>query len=130
MQLPGRAIRTVYALCLLGATTIHVRAVLTRGWLPSELPWPTAIYWSGLMFLDPLAALLLFLRPRAGVALTIAIIVSDVAHNLWFVAANPESASFYDDVIGNPFLLSQIAFLLFVVVTVPTAWQLRRSRDG
>jgi hypothetical protein len=123
VQQPGRVIRTVYALCLIGATINHVRGVLSRGWFPHGLPLPTAIFWSGLTFLDPLAALLLFVRPRVGVVLTVAIIVSDVAHNLWFIAANPLSASFYQDVARNAFMLSQIAFLLFVAATARLAWQ-------
>ena len=122
MDRPGKLIRTIYALCLAGATVNHARAVVSRGWLPNELPAATAIYWSSLTFLDPLAAVLLFIRPRAGVILTGAIIVSDVAHNLWFRAAHPMSGSLYRDVVRSPFMLSQIAFLLFVAATARIAW--------
>ena len=38
-----------------------------------------------LLLLDPLAALLLFIRPPAGLALVGAIMVSDVAHNSWIL---------------------------------------------
>jgi hypothetical protein len=113
----------VYALCLAGATINHVRRVLTFGWLPGELPRATALYWSSLTFLDPLAAMLLFLRPRAGIALTVAIIVSDVSHNLWFMADHPVRGSFVDDVTSSGFMMSQIAFLLFVAATALVAWQ-------
>jgi hypothetical protein len=120
---PGFWIRTIYALCLVGATVNHVRAVLARGWLPEHLPPATALYWSSLTFLDPLAAVLLFLRPRIGVALTAAIIVSDVAHNLWFIGAHPLSGSFIRDVTSSTFMMSQIVFLLFVAATAPVAWR-------
>lgn len=119
----GFWIRIVYALCLGGATVNHVRAALSRGWLPEQLPLATALYWDSLTFLDPLAAVLLFVRPRLGIALTVAIIVSDVAHNLWLMAAYPLSGSFIADVTSSGFMLSQIAFFLFVAATAPLAWR-------
>lgn len=122
MQGIGALIRTVYALCLAGATVNHVRAVLARGWLPEALPAATALYWDSLTFLDPIAAVLLFVRPKAGIALTILIIASDVAHNLWFIAAHP-LRGFTQDVTSSAFMLSQIAFLLFVAATAPLAWR-------
>ena len=128
MKQHGRLIRIVYALCLAGATINHLRAVLARGFLPDELPLPTGIYWSALTFLDPLAVLLLFVRPRAGVVLTAAIIVSDVVHNLWFMAARSSSGSFYQDVARNPFMMSQIGFMLFVAATARMAWRTTDTR--
>jgi hypothetical protein len=121
-------IRIVYALCLAGATLNHVRAVLSRGWLPEQLPTASAIYWSSLTVIDPLAAVLLFLRPRLGIALTLLIIVSNVAHNLWFIAAHPLRPSLLEDVASSPFMMSQIASLLFVAVTAPMAWRDSRNQ--
>jgi hypothetical protein len=83
----------------------------------------TALYWSSLTFLDPLAAALLFLWPRIGIGLTVLIIVSDVAHNLWFIAAHPLHGSFFKDVTSSAFMMSQTAFLLFVAGTAYFAWQ-------
>lgn len=119
----GLLIRIVYALCLGGATINHVRAVVTRGWFPEQLPLGTALYWGGLTFLDPLAIVLLFLRPRMGIALTAAIIASDVAHNLWFIGGHSLHGSFLEDVTSSGFMMSQIAFLLFVAATAPIAWR-------
>lgn len=123
MQRRGSWVRVIYALCLAGATINHVRAVLIYGWLRHDVPVATAVYWSSLTLLDPVAALLLFIRPRIGVALTAAIIFSDVAHNLWFRAAHPLSGSFIEDVKSSLFMMSQLAFLLFVGVTAPIAWR-------
>ena len=123
MQRGGMLIRIIYALCLFGATFNHVRAIVSHGWLARSLPTLTAVYWDSLTFLDLLAAILLFVRPRAGIGLTGAIIVSDVLHNLWFVAAHPVRGSFFKDVTSSAFLISQIAFLLFVAVTAPSAWK-------
>jgi hypothetical protein len=113
----------IYALCLIGATINHIRAVAAQGWLPAYLPQATAAYWASLTFLDPLVAALLFIRPRAGIAATLAIILSDVTHNLWFAAAYSHSTSIARAVATNPFLLSQIGFLLFVALTTPVAWR-------
>ena len=130
MQQPGLLIRIVYSLCLAGATFNHVRAVLTHGWFPPQLPQATALYWSSLTFVDPLAALLLFVRPRMGIALTALIIVSDVAHNLWFITNHPLGRSFVQGVASSAFMMSQIAFLLFVAATAPVAWREARRADG
>jgi hypothetical protein len=127
VQRRGYSIRIVYALCLAGATINHVRSVLPRGWFPEHSPATTALYWSSLTFLDPLAAVLLFVRPRMGVALTIMIIVSDVAHNLWFIAAHPLGGSFVEEVTSSFFMMSQIAFLVFVAFTAPMVW--KRTED-
>ncbi len=129
MKRLGLAIRTIYAACLIGASINHVRAIIAAGWLPDNLPLASAVYWSSLTVLDPLAAVLLFVRPRWGIAATIAIILSDVVHNLWFVAVHPSSASFFQDVTTSMVMMSQLAFLLFVAVTAPLAWRDCRERS-
>jgi glucose dehydrogenase len=63
----------------------------------------------------PLAALLLFLKPRAGIVLTAAIILVDVAHNTLYVALKQQWL--------EPFYLSQVAFLIFVFLLSPIAWR-------
>jgi hypothetical protein len=123
VQRVGLLIRIVYALCLVGAAVNHVRGVLGRGWLPNYLPTVSAVYWDSLTFLDPFAAALLFLRPRLGIGLTVAIIVSDVVHNLWFTAAHPLRESFFEEVTSSAFIMSQLAFFLFVALTAPIAWR-------
>ncbi|WP_322047641.1 hypothetical protein [Paraburkholderia sp. J67] len=121
------AIRALFALCLLAATVNHARAIAAHGllwdygygrdtWLASE------VYWSLLTLLDPLAALLLFVRPRTGLALTVAIIVSDVLHNSYYVAQHGQwFATFY---------LSQLAFCVAVLVLTPLAAAPSRARSA
>ncbi|MGZ2412288.1 glucose dehydrogenase [Sphingomonas sp. F9_3S_D5_B_2] len=123
MHRQGFWIRVVYALCLAGACVNHVRALLVYGWWREGVPLGTTIYWDSLTLLDPLAALLLFVRPRAGVALTIAIIVSDVAHNVWFEASHALGRSLIEDLTSSFVIMSQVGFLLFVAITAPTAWR-------
>ncbi len=112
------AIRLLFAVCLLGATYNHVRADLDCGLLCSygfNAPLPSRLYWASLTVLDPLAAALLFVRPRAGLVLTVAIIASDVAHNTYYVVSAGQWA--------NPFYLSQVGFLVLVAATAPCAWR-------
>jgi type III secretory pathway component EscT len=73
--------------------------------------------------LDPLAAALLFFKPRWGVVSTIAIMLADVAHNSWaFTSGRGDIAA----------LVLQATFLGFVLGTSPnvwaaTAWSVRRK---
>lgn len=107
-------LRVIYALCLLGATCTHVALLWQHGvlWDYGGALLFTRIFWTSLTFLDPLAALLLFVRPHVGLFLTVAIITSDVLHNT-LVGVSPR----------NPMYLSQVAFLLFVASTVYIAWR-------
>ncbi len=80
------------------------------------------VFWTSLTFLDPLAAFLLFFRPRAGLFLTVAIIASDVLNNFLVLRA----------FLNTAFLL-QVVFLLFVSFTVHIAWRgvcLEQHRDA
>jgi hypothetical protein len=77
-------VRVVFALCLAVASIVHINDLWQHGWLPYRFaPLPLNVYWTVLAFLDALAALLLLARPRAGLALTLLVIVSDVALNLF-----------------------------------------------
>lgn len=113
-------LRIVYALCLAGATCTHVVLHVRHGVLLGELEGfgvspVSRYYWSSLTLLDPLAALLLFIRPRVGLALAGAIIVSDVAHNSWdlYRSGGTPGATYW----------AQIAFLLFLAATIRVAWR-------
>lgn len=111
-------IRTVFALCLLAATFNHARAILQHGLLwdygyGNKIALTSKIYWDVLTILDPLAAVLLFIKPRAAVWLTVAIIVSDVIHNTYYVAT--------DDQWFAPFYLAQVGFLVIVLGLAPVA---------
>ena len=114
------ALRIIYAVCLTGATCVHVATHIQYGPLLGALeghgyPVITRVFWSSLTLLDPLAAMLLFFRPRAGLALAGAIIISDVAHNSWILhrfGIAPDAAYW-----------AQVAFLLFLFATIRVAWQ-------
>jgi hypothetical protein len=111
------ALRCIYAACLLGATCNHLDILARHGvfWTYGGQPWLSAAFWTALTVLDPLAAVLLFLRPNAGVLATLAIMLADVPHNLWSIAR--ETAPFWRGIASHPAVLEQIAFLLFVLAT-------------
>lgn len=116
-------IRTLFAVCLLAATFNHARAILQHGVLwdygyGDRIAMFSRLYWAALTILDPLAAVLLFVKPRAGVLLTIAIIVSDVIHNTYYVALSDQWLA--------PFYLAQVGFLVFVLGLAPVAAGNRR----
>ena len=129
MRRAGLIVRIVYALCLAVATANHVRAIAGHGLLPDHIHWPSAAYWASLTLIDPLAVVLLFARPRAGIALTAAIIVTNVAHNLGYGAHYRPEASLLELATADPFILSQIAFLVFVAATAPIAWRAAAHAD-
>lgn len=120
-------IRLLFALCLLGATFNHLRSAVEQGLLwdygyGADTALASRIFWGALTFLDPLAAALLFVRPRWGIGLTIAIILVDVLHNSFYVAAHGQWMA--------PFYLSQVGFLLLVLLLSPQAWRGLASGRG
>lgn len=112
-------LRTVYAICLLFGATTHAWTVIKHGvtWDYNGAPAFSRVYWTSLTVLDPVAALLLFLKPRTGLVLTVAIITTDVAHNTWLMLRSSTP-----DWLNWMYLL-QVLFLLLVLATVRAAWR-------
>jgi hypothetical protein len=115
-------LRAIYALCLLGATYNHAVIVAEHGvwWDYGGFPRTTAMFWTSLTLIDPAAAVLLFLRPNAGIVATATIIVVDVIHNLWVEARY--FPPLLDALARAPQLIEQIGFMLFVLTTAGIAW--------
>jgi hypothetical protein len=125
----SRIIRAVWAACLVLAGLNHARILVQHGllWDYGGVGWASAAYWSSLTILDPLAAILLFARPRIGIAAAAILITTNVAHNLAITARYTPVGEFLGRAASSPQLLSQIAFLLFVAATARAAW--RGARD-
>ncbi|WP_176473118.1 hypothetical protein [Sphingomonas lenta] len=121
-------VRSIWAFCLLVATANHAFILLRHGlfWDYGGVGWASAVYWSGLTVVDPIVAALLFVRPRAGVAGTIALITTNVAHNLAVTARYAPEGEFLNRA-AHPIILSQIGFMLFVGATARIAWRGTRS---
>lgn len=111
-------IRILYAVCMAGAAWNHARIVVAHGlhWDYGGVEPFVAAFWTWLTFFDPLAVLLLLARPRAGVALTAAIIVCDVIVNTYVALVHGFDA---------PSFGAQCAFLAIVLFTVRRAWATR-----
>ncbi|MEL7199686.1 MAG: hypothetical protein AAGL10_15355 [Pseudomonadota bacterium] len=74
--------KIIWSLGFVIGTITHTLDLYTMGWLPYDFrPLPWNIYWTSLTFLDPLAAVLIWLRERWGVWLGIAIMASNVLVN-------------------------------------------------
>ena len=124
MQRGSLIVRSIWAACLLIGGANHARVLLEHGlfWDYGGVAWASAAYWSSLTLLDPLAAALLFVRPRAGIGVTVALIVTNVIHNLALAAHYAPQGEFLARA-PHPFVLAQIAFMLFVLATARTAWK-------
>jgi hypothetical protein len=121
-------IRVIYAVCLLGATYNHASMLVAHGlfWNYGGMPKASAAFWTALTVIDPAAALLLFLRPNAGIAATAGIIIIDVIHNLWITARY--FPPLLQGLIESPAVIEQIIFMVFVIATAPCAWKPAFSR--
>ena len=100
---------------LVGTTTHTLDLVL--GGLDAYAGFPPAlrIFWVALTLLDPLTALLLGLRRRAGVVLGLAVILADIAVN-WSVFLTVGGLSLFG-------VLCQSAFAALLVCTAPLLWR-------
>jgi len=124
VQCNSLIIRSIWAACLLIGGVNHARILLQHGlfWDYGGIAWPSAAYWSSLTILDPLAAALLFARPKVGVLGTVVLIVTNVIHNLAITAQRAPEGEFLS-AASNLFMISQIGFLLFVGATTRIAWK-------
>jgi len=74
----------IYMLGFLAGTVSHVLDIWHGGFMPyTSSPLPFNVYWSSLTFFDPLAIILLFYFPYAGMVMAVLIMVSDIAVNLY-----------------------------------------------
>lgn len=109
----------IQAICLCAGTYTHVDWVIRHGFLYPDTRYSiySQLFWDSLTFLDPLAALLLFLAPKKGVWLTFAIIVVDVVHNA-FVSTSYKAGNIGHWMLTNCFLALQIIFCIFVAASL------------
>ena len=118
-------VRCIWAACLLIGGLNHARILLRHGlfWDYGDVGRLSAAYWSSLTIVDPAAAALLFVRPKVGIPITVLLIVTNVIHNLAVTARFAGEGEFLPRVASDPFILSQIGFMLFVTATAHIAWK-------
>lgn len=120
----SRIIRTIWTVCLLLAAGNHASILIRHGllWDYGKVGWASALYWSSLTLIDPIVAALLFIRPRLGIGATVVLIATNVAHNLAVAARYSSGGDLLTRIWSSPILLSQIGFLVFVLLTARAAW--------
>lgn len=106
---------------MLVGTTTHLLWVIHNGFLSENYRSSlfSAFFWDSLMFLDPLAAILLILKPKTGIWITAIIIVFDVLHNgsLCFKALYAEPEPLMSWIQHNWMFWCQLFFGVFVVLS-------------
>jgi len=117
---PVRVIFTIYTIGFLYGTKNHIQDIIRDG-LGGYLyvPLPVNIYWTSLTVLDPLVVILLIYFPFWGMSLAIFIMASDITVN----SAVTLYYFLQTGMFANGRLGLQIAFGLFVFLTVPFAWK-------
>lgn len=116
-------VRLIFAIYILGfayGTRNHIIDICNDGVLGyTYVALPINIYWTSLTALDPLAIILLIFSPFSGMMLSVCIMATDIAVNV--------SVTLYYYFKYGTFTLDrlhlQIAFGIFVFVTVPIAWK-------
>lgn len=111
----------VQSIAMLMGTSTHVTWVIQNGFLSEKYNAPlwNMLFWDSLTFLDPLAAILLFLRPKTGIILTLIILVVDVIHNnlFYFDELYTRNLGLAEWTEEYWMILGQIIFALFVLLT-------------
>ncbi|WIE65078.1 hypothetical protein DEI99_000700 [Curtobacterium sp. MCLR17_036] len=113
----------------IGAAT-HLFELITAGMgVYADAPEPVRWFWVALTVVDPVIVVLLLVRRRAGVLSGVTTMVADVLVN-W-------SAAFAHPALAGPGLVTQPAFLLFLLLTARPLWRSagatrprRRHPDG
>ncbi|PZN93467.1 MAG: hypothetical protein DCF31_12565 [Alphaproteobacteria bacterium] len=123
MQRHSLIVRGIWATCLLIGGLSHARTLIQHGllWDYGGAAKASGIYWSSLTIIDPAVAALLFVRPKVGIVGTIVLITTNVIHNVT-VTALADTAGDFLARAANPFIGSQIVFMVFVLATARIAW--------
>jgi len=116
-------VRLIFAVYIIGfayGTRNHIVDICSDGLLGyTYVPLPINIYWTSLTVLDPLAIILLIFAPFSGMVLSVFIMATDIAVNV--------SVTLYYYFQYGTFTLDrlhlQIAFGIFVFMTVPITWK-------
>ena len=98
-------------ICLAVGTSSHAVALFHHGWdwNYDGMPMGTRVFWTSLTLLDPLVAVLLFLKTKPAAIILVILMVSDVVHNTWVIHRYGGEGRM---------VLNQWIFLTFVLLTV------------
>jgi len=106
-------------------TYTHLSWIIKNGFLAEQYNATlfTKMFWDSLLFLDFLAAILLILKPKKGIFLTLTIIVIDVIHNniFYFEELYLNDIKLIEWLFNYWMILGQILFAFFVIITFKLA---------
>lgn len=115
--LRSRAILLILVAGLLVGTVSHSADFLRAGWLPyPEQPMAFNAFWTALLFLDPLGAILLVRKTRAGLVMVVLIMAADISVNLMAFGGQGIFSP------PNTALLFQLGFGAMAFVAAPALW--------
>uniref|UniRef100_UPI00260296EF hypothetical protein n=1 Tax=Fluviicola sp. TaxID=1917219 RepID=UPI00260296EF len=121
LQTKTRINLLVQCIGMLVGTTTHLMWIVQHGFLSERYNAPvlSRFFWDSLTFLDPVAGVLLMLKPKTGLWLTVLIIVTDVLHNssICFGILWTENQAFISWMKDNWMLWFQLGFGLFVLLS-------------
>lgn len=122
-----KTILIVQSIAMLMGTFTHVSWAIHNGFLSEKYNAPilNTLFWDSLTFLDPLAAILLYVRPKTGLILTISIILTDVLHNTFYYADELffRSLSITEWISTYWMILGQWCFAAFTLITFRFCWR-------
>ncbi len=118
---PVRVAAAMIVVVLAYGTVAHVVDLLSSGFNPySEAPTWLRTYWVALTVADPVAAVLLAWRTRAGVVLAVAVLVSDAAANGWANYALDPASGVTVGRVGHAVVT---VLAIAVCATAPRLWR-------
>lgn len=116
----SKTVIIIEAVAMLMGTSTHVAWALENGFMSKHYNASTfsMIFWDSLTFLDPLAAILLFVKPKIGLILTFLIIAFDVIHNntVHYEELYEQTISFGDWLQQYWMIAGQLVFAVFVMI--------------
>ncbi len=125
-QIAVKIVLFVYVIAYMGATYNHANDIMRYGLfgyqrINSDVSLALNIYWTLLVFFDPLAIVLLFFNVNLGLLLYGIVILSDVVINYIFVIVNYGIGS-----VLNFGQICQLLFLTFYIITAPFVYKKAR----
>lgn len=110
-------ILSIYSIGFFIGTYTHVQGILSQGFLGLNGPLFFRVYWDSLTFLDPLAAVLVWVKPKWGIGLAILIMFTDIVINSYAYITGISM----DPIPGMipTFLFLQGLFGTYVFITAP-----------
>ena len=100
---------------LIGTSTHLIDLVLGGTQVYAAFPLELRLFWISLTVFDPLVVILLVLRNKAGIALGVAVIVSDIAVN-WTVYVTTDGQPLFG-------VINQTAFAILILSTARQLWK-------